>query len=144
MGAVSPAILAMARRVPVINPPFAEGITILKIVLHLCTPKAIEASRTLLETSFIDSSVVLATIGINMKESAMAPAKGEKVPINPITIIIYAVMPTIMDGNSVIMSFTVLNQDAYLLFPNSDKYTPDNTPIGTPIKLVNPIRIKDP
>jgi hypothetical protein len=35
----------------------------------------------------MDSSVVLATIGINIKESAMAPAKGEKVPIKPITTI---------------------------------------------------------
>ena len=58
----------------------------LMMVRHLCTPKAIEASRTLLGTSFMDSSVVRATIGINIKESANAPASGEKVPIKPITI----------------------------------------------------------
>ncbi len=53
-------------------------------------------------------------------------------------------MPTIMDGNSVIISFIVLIQDAYLLLPNSDRYTPDNIPIGIPIRLVNPMRMNEP
>ena len=77
-GAVSPAILATARRVPVTRPALAVGNTTLMVVLHLCTPRAREASRIELGTSFNDSSVVLATIGIRMKESAMAPARGEK------------------------------------------------------------------
>jgi hypothetical protein len=34
-GAVSPAILAIARRVPVTKPPFAAGNTTLRVVLHL-------------------------------------------------------------------------------------------------------------
>ena len=67
-GAVSPAILATARRVPVINPLPAAGKTTLRVVLHLCTPKAKDASRTELGTSLSDSSVVLATMGIRIKK----------------------------------------------------------------------------
>ena len=76
-GAVSPAILATARRVPVTKPALAAGNTTLIVVLHLCAPRASDASRTEFGTSFNDSSVVLATMGIKMKERATAPAKGE-------------------------------------------------------------------
>ena len=76
-GAVSPAILATARRVPVSKPALAVGKTTLRVVRHLWAPRARDASRTLLGTSFRDSSVVLATIGIRINESAMAPAIAE-------------------------------------------------------------------
>ena len=76
-GAVSPAIRATARSVPVTKPALALGKTTLKVVRHLCAPRASDASRTLLGTSFRDSSVVLATMGIRMKESAMDPAIAE-------------------------------------------------------------------
>ena len=119
MGAVSPAMRAMARTMPVINPPFAEGNITLRVVLHRCMPKAIDASRTLFGTSLSDSSVVLATIGIIINANATAPAIGEKVPVKPTTIRLYAVIHTIMEGNPVNMSFMVRIHVAYLLFPYS-------------------------
>lgn len=76
-GAVSPAILATARSVPVTKPALAVGKTTLRVVRHLCAPRASEASRTVFGTSLSDSSVVRATTGIRMKESAMAPAIAE-------------------------------------------------------------------
>lgn len=86
MGAVSPAIRATPRRIPVIKPPFAEGKTTLMIVRHRCMPNAMEASRTLFETNLSDSSVVLATMGISINDNATAPAIGENPPIKPTTI----------------------------------------------------------
>jgi hypothetical protein len=53
-------------------------------------------------------------------------------------------MPTIIDGNWVKMLLIVRKLWAYLLFPNSERYTPDNTPIGIPNRLVSPIIINVP
>lgn len=119
IGAVSPAIRAIARSAPVINPWRAAGKTTRRVVIHRCAPKASDASRTEVGTSLSDSSVVLATMGIIMNERATAPASGEKVPVTPITIMLKAVIPTTMDGISVSISLTVRMVDAYLLFPNS-------------------------
>ena len=144
MGAVSPAMRATARIVPVIKPPFAEGNMTLIVVLHRCMPRAMDASRTLFGTSLSDSSVVLATMGIIINANATAPAIGEKRPVKPTTIRLYAVMPTIMEGNPVNMSLMVRIHVAYLLAPYSARYTPVNTPIGIPMALVNPIKINVP
>jgi hypothetical protein len=76
-GAVSPAIRATARSVPVSKPALAVGNTTLRVVRHLWAPRARDASLTLLGTSYRDSSVVRATIGIRMNDSAMAPAIAE-------------------------------------------------------------------
>ena len=144
IGAVSPAMRATARMVPVIKPLFAEGKITLMIVRHRCMPKAMEASRTLFGTSLSDSSVVLAIMGIIMNANATAPAIGEKVPVKPTTIRLYAVIPTIIEGNPVNISLMDRIQEAYLLVPYSARYTPVIIPIGIPIALVSPIRISVP
>ncbi len=77
-GAVSPAIRAIASNVPVTSPSAAEGNITLRVVRHLCTPKAKEASLTEFGTSFSDSSVVRATMGIIINDSAIAPAMADQ------------------------------------------------------------------
>ena len=76
-GAVSPVARATASTMPVISPVLPVLTTTLKMVFHLGTPRAIEASRSAVGTSFNDSSVVLAMIGIIIKLRAMEPAKAE-------------------------------------------------------------------
>ena len=76
-GAVSPVALEMARIIPVKTPVLPVPKTILKIVRHLETPRAIEASLNVVGTSLRDSSVVLAIMGIIMKLKAKPPAKAE-------------------------------------------------------------------
>ena len=53
-------------------------------------------------------------------------------------------MPTTIDGNSVNTSLIERIAVAYLLFPNSARYTPERIPTGIPMRLVNPIRISVP
>ena len=143
-GAVSPPTLATANSTPVIIPDFAAGITTLNVVLHLLTPRAKEASLTELGTSFSDSSVVLATTGIKIKARAIAPAIAEYRPIMMATTTPATVIPTTIDGNSVSISLIDLIALAYLLLPYSERYTPDNIPMGIPIRLVSPIRMNEP
>ena len=76
-GAVSPEILAIDRRIPVMMPLLAVLITTLMVVLHRLIPRAIAASRSELGTVLIDSSVVLVTMGKVITDRATAPATGE-------------------------------------------------------------------
>jgi len=76
-GAVSPEILAMDRRTPVMMPLLAVLSTTLTVVLHRLIPRAIAASLSELGTVLMDSSVVLVTIGNVITDRAMAPATGE-------------------------------------------------------------------
>ena len=76
-GAVSPEILAIDRRTPVITPLRAVLSTTLIVVLQRLIPRAMAASRIEFGTVLMDSSVVLATIGSVIMERAMAPAIGE-------------------------------------------------------------------
>ena len=69
-GAVSPVARAIAKTIPVKSPVFPVPKTTLKMVLHLGTPRAIEASLNVVGTSLRDSSVVLAIMGIMMKLKA--------------------------------------------------------------------------
>ena len=75
-GAVSPVILAIARRPPVAIPFFAFAITRIE-VLHRLIPRAIEASLMEFGTSFRASVVVFETIGIIIIPRARPPARAE-------------------------------------------------------------------
>ena len=77
-GAVSPPILETESNMPVIIPLFAAEITIRKVITHFFSPNAVPASRYVTGTIFNDSSVVRATIGNIIRESANAPAQTEK------------------------------------------------------------------
>ena len=103
-GAVSPVARAIANTIPVISPVLPVLITTLKIVFHLGTPRAMEASLRVVGTSLSDSSVVLAMMGIIIKLKATAPAKAEKCFVLN-TIKIKTNSPITIDGKPVNTSF---------------------------------------
>ncbi len=72
-GAVSPAMRARARIVPVMMPPTAAGRTIEATVLQRLTPRPRLASRSERGTSASTSAVAREIIGIIMIASANAP-----------------------------------------------------------------------
>ena len=75
-----PPILDTDNKIPVIIPLFAAETTILKVITHFLRPNAVPASRQVTGTIFKDSSVVRATIGNIIRDSAKAPAHTEKCP----------------------------------------------------------------
>ena len=77
-GAVSPATLAIASRIPVSTPARALLRVTFRLVRQSGTPRASDASRSEPGTIFSCSSVVRKTMGIMIMESATAPAKAEK------------------------------------------------------------------
>src|SRR5659263_659393 len=79
-GAVSPDILAIESKTPVIMPLLAVPRTMYKVVFHFGIPSAREASLIEPGTSLRASSVVLVTIGIIKTDNATPPAKAEKLP----------------------------------------------------------------
>ena len=76
-GAVSPDILAIESRIPVMTPLLAVVSTTLIVARQRLIPKAIAASRIEFGTVLIDSSVVRVTIGRVIIDRAAAPARGE-------------------------------------------------------------------
>ncbi len=68
---------ATASMTPVMMPPIEVGSTTLRIVRHLGTPSASDASRSSLGTSLSISSVERTTTGIIRMASASEPAKPE-------------------------------------------------------------------
>ena len=76
-GAVSPDARAVANSMPVKRPFFPVLKTILRVVFHLGTPRAIEASLSDVGTSLRDSLVVLAMMGVIIRLNAKPPAKAE-------------------------------------------------------------------
>src|SRR3989337_4521571 len=79
-GAVSPDILAIESKAPVIMPLLAVLRTIYRVVFHFGIPSAREASLMDPGTSLRDSSVVLVTMGIIKTDNATPPAIAEKLP----------------------------------------------------------------
>ena len=100
----SPVARAIANTTPVRRPVFPVLITILKMVLHLGTPRAIDASLKLFGTSLRDSLVVLAMMGIMIKLNATPPAKAEKCLVVK-TIITKTNSPSTIEGKPVSTSF---------------------------------------
>jgi len=142
-GAVSPDARATASNMPVNRPFFPVLKTILSTVFHLGIPRAIEASLKVVGTSFSDSLVVLAMMGIIMMLNAKAPAKAEfvfagktsKIKTNsPITIV----------GNPVNTSFMKPEITESLDVDHSEKKMPVPTPIGMEIRVDKPTITKEP
>ena len=84
-GAVSPMIRASPSRTPVMMPENAVGSTTLTIVFHLGTPRAYDASRSSLGTSFSISSVERTTTGIISSTRARQTAKPTRWKPNVVT-----------------------------------------------------------
>src|SRR5713226_2202205 len=80
MGAASPNALAIARTTPVNRARDETGKTTQRIVLHLGTPRAREASRREVGTSRKGSWALIKIIGIMIKAYATEPDKPEKPP----------------------------------------------------------------
>jgi hypothetical protein len=96
-GAVSPAIRATARRLPVMMPGSVLRTTMPRLVRQRGYPSASAASRREPGTSLIISSVVRRTMGIIRIASAMLPASPEKC-FCVATIQAHAKTPTTIDG----------------------------------------------
>lgn len=142
-GAVSPVARAIANTTPVISPVLPVLTTTLKMVFHLGTPRAMEASRRVVGTSLSDSSVVLATIGIIIKLKATAPAKAEKCLVLN-TSMMKTNRPITMDGKPVNTSFMKLAAVDNLDDDHSEKNMPAPTPIGMEIRAANPTMVNVP
>src|SRR6478672_12829542 len=80
MGAVSPMTLAIARVTPEAMPEIAVGITTLRMVRHLRTPRAYAASRSSFGTILSISSLERTTTGIIRTDSATAATAPVLVP----------------------------------------------------------------
>src|SRR4030042_5616086 len=80
-GAVSPATLAMLKRIPVTMPLTPAGRITFKIVLGYETPKARDASLRLPGISFRVCSVVVIMTGSIIRPRATPPESAENDPI---------------------------------------------------------------
>src|SRR5688572_473312 len=137
-GAVSPAILDMAKTMPVRIPCFALGRTMDKVIFAFDIPREWPASRSEYGTIFKVSSVTLTTIGIIIIDRETAPAKTEKEPMDK-TMITYPTMPITIDGSPVSTSLKNLTESANIpSLANSDRYIPARTPTGAAIKDASP------
>src|SRR5262245_66514172 len=96
-GAVSPATLASARRMPVVIPGKAAGTTTVATDLHFVAPNASAPSRRAFGTARRNSSVLRTVIGIMSTPKAIPPASVEKCPMGTTTIA-YAKIPMTIDG----------------------------------------------
>ena len=142
-GAVSPVARAIASTIPVKSPVLPVLTTTLKMVFHLGTPRAIDASLRVVGTSFSDSSVVLATIGIIIKLKATAPAKAEKCFVVK-TIMMKTNKPITIEGKPVNTSFMKLETVDNLDEDHSEKNMPAPTPIGMEIRAAIPTMVNVP
>ena len=79
-GAVSPMTRAMARVMPVPMPAAATGSTTFRMVRHLGTPRAYDASRSSAGTSLSISSDARTTTGVISTDSATAPPMPKRTP----------------------------------------------------------------
>ena len=106
-GAVSPAILDIAKITPVSTPSLAFLRTIKRVIFDFEIPREYPASRSELGTNFSVSSVTLDIIGIIIIERAKAPAHTENEFIAR-TIVTYPTIPITIEGNPVRTSLNSL------------------------------------
>ena len=104
IGAVSPAIRAMASITPVVMPPIAVGRTTFRMVRHFGMPRAREASRSSFGTSLSISSVERTTTGIIRIVSASEPGEAGGLQLSIISMIDRMNRPATIDGMPVMTS----------------------------------------
>src|SRR5579863_5444533 len=143
-GAVSPVMRAKPINMPVRMPARAAFQVTLVITTQAGAPNATAASRISLPTRLSISSVVRTMIGIIRIASATLPANAEKCPIGATTMA-YANKPISIDGALNMMSLIKRTRLAVRLRkPYSASHVPAIRPIGTPISIDSPSKIKLP